>query len=214
MLADFHIHSIYSDGELIPSEIVTRYKERGFDKIAITDHIDHTNTHVLKDIRKVKNKFEGIDVLVGAELTHVSPTKIPDLSRKLKKEGADLIIVHGESPVEPVQEGTNREAVNDQNVDILAHPGCIDPRYVKIAQRNNVFLELTARRGHCLANGYVAGVALDKEANILVNTDAHSPSDFLTKEKAFKIAKGAGLREEKAREVIEENPKKFSKKID
>ena len=38
-LADFHIHSIFSDGTLSIPEIVDYYGERGFGAIAITDHL-------------------------------------------------------------------------------------------------------------------------------------------------------------------------------
>ncbi|MBE6030261.1 MAG: PHP domain-containing protein [Clostridiales bacterium] len=35
---DLHIHTCYSDGAYTPSEIVLRYKDRGYNLIAITDH--------------------------------------------------------------------------------------------------------------------------------------------------------------------------------
>jgi len=39
LLGDFHIHSNFSDGVLTISEIVDLYGSRGFDVIAITDHL-------------------------------------------------------------------------------------------------------------------------------------------------------------------------------
>ncbi len=35
---DFHIHSIYSDGSLTPSQVVRLAKEKQVDIMAITDH--------------------------------------------------------------------------------------------------------------------------------------------------------------------------------
>ncbi len=40
----------------------------------------------------------------------------------------------------------------------------------------------------------------------LLNTDAHSPSDFLTIEQAFEIARAAGLHKKEADRVISKNP--------
>ena len=35
---DYHIHTYYSDGSLSPAEVVTRFKNLGYESIAITDH--------------------------------------------------------------------------------------------------------------------------------------------------------------------------------
>ena len=43
MRADLHTHTVYSDGELIPAELVRRAMVLGHDVIAITDHVDMTN---------------------------------------------------------------------------------------------------------------------------------------------------------------------------
>jgi predicted metal-dependent phosphoesterase TrpH len=39
LLCDFHIHTSASDGELSLGEVIELYGERGFDAIAITDHV-------------------------------------------------------------------------------------------------------------------------------------------------------------------------------
>ena len=43
MRADLHTHTIFSDGELIPAELVRRASDLGHSAIAITDHVDMTN---------------------------------------------------------------------------------------------------------------------------------------------------------------------------
>jgi len=55
------------------------------------------------------------------------PKLFPKLARKAKKLGAQIIVVHGETLVEPVIKGTNWSAVNCPDVDVLAHPGLINP---------------------------------------------------------------------------------------
>jgi len=48
MLADFHIHSTYSDGVLTIPEIVDLYGRNGFGSIAITDHLCEEKTFLGK----------------------------------------------------------------------------------------------------------------------------------------------------------------------
>src|SRR4051794_26126704 len=43
-LADLHVHSNFSDGQMSIAELVDFYGERGFGCIAITDHICETRT--------------------------------------------------------------------------------------------------------------------------------------------------------------------------
>jgi len=54
MLADFHIHSHYSDGVLSISEIVDLFGNKGFKIIAITDHLCEENTFLGKASRILK----------------------------------------------------------------------------------------------------------------------------------------------------------------
>jgi len=42
-ICDFHMHSLFSDGDLLPAEIVRRTQVLGHRAIAITDHADGSN---------------------------------------------------------------------------------------------------------------------------------------------------------------------------
>ena len=85
-------------------------------------------------------------------------------------------------------------AAIEADIDILAHPGLITLEEAALARERGIFLELSARKGHCLANGHVARMALEVGASLIVDTDSHSPSDLITRQQAERIAKGAGLR--------------------
>ncbi|MDL5503665.1 MAG: PHP domain-containing protein, partial [Candidatus Methanoperedens sp.] len=63
-----------------------------------------------------------IRIFSGVEITHVPPAKMPGLVKMARKLGAEVIVVHGETSVEPVPQGTNHSAVS-LDIDILAHPG-------------------------------------------------------------------------------------------
>lgn len=214
---DLHTHSIFSDGSLIPSELVRRAFVHGYKAVAITDHVDFTNIEfVLKNVRKIKNIERELNmrVIVGVELTHVPPAKIASLVKLAKKLGSELIIVHGETLVEPVAKGTNRAAVALPDVHILAHPGLITVEEAELARENDILLELTSRNGHSRSNGHVARIAEEARAQLLVNTDLHDPEDFITREIALEVAMGAGLKAKEASDAIERNPEKLLRRIE
>jgi histidinol phosphatase-like PHP family hydrolase len=212
-LIDLHTHTIFSDGELLPSELVGRAIIHGYEAIAITDHADYTNLEQLIEAAKKAKYLEDewdIRVLAGVELTHVPPRKIAPLAKKAKDLGAEIVVVHGETIAEPVAAGTNAVSAACEYVDILAHPGLISEEDVQTAKENNVCLEITVRNGHNRTNGHVARLSLEIGATLLVNTDTHAPENLITDETALKIAMGAGLTESQAREVFKASARKVA----
>ena len=197
-MIDLHTHTIYSDGVLVPSELVRRAEALGMRAIAISDHGDASNLdYIVPRIAAVcqeLNRVNEIQAVPGIELTHVPPPHIGVLAKEARSLGARVVVVHGETIVEPVAHGTNHAAL-DADIDILAHPGLISEEDVLGAVQKGIFLEITARKGHCLTNGYVAQLAKKHGAKLVLNTDAHQPSDLLTEDEAWKIALGAGLTE-------------------
>jgi histidinol phosphatase-like PHP family hydrolase len=210
-MIDLHVHSTLSDGELIPSEIIRRMAELGNEGVAITDHADFTNIPMILDslskLLECRDEYE-IPVLIGVEITHVPPKLIGRAVELAWREGAEIVVVHGETPVEPVKEGTNYHAVQEE-IDVLAHPGLVDVEVVELAKENGIALEISARRGHCLTNGYVAKVSTEIGCKLVINTDAHSPGDFITTDFAEKILRGAGV-EDTSR--VFENSKRILRK--
>ncbi len=195
-MIDLHTHSLFSDGELLPSELVRRAEVIGYEAIAITDHADLSNLDWivprLIQVCQELNRRWSIRAIPGIELTHNPPEMIPALCLQARTLGAQVVVVHGETIVEPVFPGTNRHAI-EARVDILAHPGLITEEEVILARENGVLLEINARHGHCLGNGHVARLAKKVKASLILNTDAHSPDNLITREKALKVTLGAGL---------------------
>ncbi len=196
-MIDLHVHSVFSDGELVPSEISRRLSELGHEAFAVTDHADFSNMEfIIKSLLKLRELADDYEIrmVAGVELTHIPPKLIPRAVKSARKMGAELVIVHGETIAEPVRAGTNIAAVQEE-IDILAHPGMVDERTAELARENNVFFEITSRKGHCLTNGHVARTAEICGVELVINTDAHSPSDFITKDFARKVLEGAGVRD-------------------
>ncbi len=195
-MIDLHTHSLFSDGELVPSELAQRAWTAGYKTIAITDHADHSNIDfIIPRMVKVCSRITekgGIKVIPGIELTHVHPDDITALAGEARKLGAKIVVVHGQTITEPVPPGTNLAAIK-AGVDILAHPGLITEEEAQLAAKKNVYLEITTRRGHSLTNGHVAGLAKKHQAQLVLDNDAHTPADFVGESMAMKIARGAGL---------------------
>ncbi len=198
-MIDLHTHSLLSDGVLLPSELARRAEEKGYIAMAITDHVDESNFEfVVSSIIKFCQSANGsmkIKVIPGCEITHVPPQNIKKLAKECRKLGAKIIVVHGETPVEPVKTGTNSAAL-ESDIDILAHPGLLTQQQAKVAAERNLAIEITTRQGHCLGNGRVAKLWEKYKFPVVLNTDTHSPDNLVTVAFARTVLLGAGIRED------------------
>ncbi len=193
---DFHSHTFLTDGTASPTDMWTEAAGRGHRALAITDHLAMEDPAPLLDrLRSEARAFEDSPLIpiFGVEVSMVPPRHLARVAHGARQAGAEIVIVHGESPVERTPAGTNRAAVLSGEIDVLAHPGLLSTREAELARENDVFLELSARRGHSLANGHVARTAITAGAALLVDSDAHSPRDLVPYELARRIAAGAGL---------------------
>ena len=215
---DFHVHTILSDGSMIASEVARRAEALDHEAIAITDHADKSNLSILLDglVQAARdiNSFWDIKLLVGVELTHVPKQTIDELARRAKSLGANIVVVHGETPAEPVLRGTNSAAVRSRYVDILAHPGRLTLEDARRAADSNKYAELTAKPGHNETNSHVAAIAAEAGASMLVNTDLHSPADFITQERAYAISVESGLTNDLAITTVRDNPRDILENTD
>jgi histidinol phosphatase-like PHP family hydrolase len=204
-MIDLHTHSLFSDGELLPSELIQRVEALSYDYLGITDHADASNLDWIIPrlvlVTRQVNQYRKVQTVPGVELTHLPPETIPEMAAEARRLGARLVVVHGETLVEPVPQGTNRAAV-EADVDILAHPGLITEEEALLAAKNGVLLEVSTRKGHCLSNGHVVQVARKTGAGLILNTDSHGPGDFVTRSFAMKTALGAGLDEKEFERII------------
>jgi putative hydrolase len=195
-MIDLHTHSLFSDGELLPSELVRRVDALGYSAVAITDHGDASNLDFIipriVQVSQELNASQNVRVIPGVEITHAPPGLMKSLVERSRALGAKLVLIHGESIVEPVAPGTDHAGL-EAGADIIAHPGLITIEEVKRAAECDILLEISARGGHSLTNGHVARLAQAAGAKLLLNSDAHAPRDLMTRDFAAKVAEGAGL---------------------
>lgn len=190
---------------------------KGYAALAITDHTGPGSlARIIKEVSvdcELARAHWGIMVIPGVELTHLPSQAINDTAKKAKELGARLVVVHGETPVEPVEEGTNLAAVRSRYVDILAHPGHMVEEVAEIASENGIFIEITTRRGHSTANAHVAKLAGKAGALMLLNSDTHDEDDLLTDLQAREVLRQAGLSSRKFKQILELNPLKLLQRI-
>ena len=214
---DFHTHTFLSDGVLSPIELIRRALVRGYTAMAVTDHVGIGNLeYVVKtlvvDCEQATKRWD-ILALPGVEITHVPKEDIDLVARTAKGMGAKLVAVHGETPVEPVEPGTNDAALRSDFVDVLAHPGLITYEEARLAAEMGIYLEVSARKGHSLANGHVVKTAKDAGAITVLDSDAHEPDDLLTPDIRNKVARGAGLSDDEVHALLEINPRRLLAKL-
>jgi len=203
-----HMHTTYSDGALIPAELARRMRVHGCRAIAITDHVDISNVDSVTEalVSFVENGDYGLRVLPGVEITNVPPGQIAKVAERARKAGAKIINVHGESIVEPVEDGTNEAAI-DAGVDILVHPGLISLELARKAAATGVALEISGRCGASFTNGHVARMGIEAGAMLVFNSDTHAPRDIMNREMALNVLLGAGLDHEEAEQVFDNSRK-------
>jgi putative hydrolase len=217
VLYDFHCHTYLSDGELSPVELIRTACFNGYTAMAITDHggigfLAERFRELRREIELV-GKYWPIQVLLGVELTHLPPEAIAEAAAEARAVGAQIVVVHGETTAEPVPAGTNLAALRCRDVDVLGHPGLLTAEEAALATSNGTFVEISARRGHCLSNGLVVRECLAAGARLLVDSDGHAPEDLLTEARARSVALGAGVPEARLAEVLLDNPRRLLGKV-
>ncbi|MFA5142949.1 MAG: histidinol phosphate phosphatase domain-containing protein [Candidatus Omnitrophota bacterium] len=195
-MIDLHTHTLFSDGELLPSELVRRAEVKGYKAIALTDHVDSSNIDFVLPrivrVCKVLNRYWNIRAIPGVEITHAPIQEIKGLVKFARKHGAKIVVVHGETISEPVIPGTNRAAI-EAGCDILAHPGLITNSDIELAKKRGVYLEITTRKNHSRTNKRLFRMAKKIGAKLILNNDAHSGDNIVTLSKATSILRAIGM---------------------
>jgi len=193
---DLHTHTLLSDGCLAPAELARRAQVLGAEALVMADHVDQSNVEaVVGALTRAASELGpvlGYTLVAGAEVTHVPPALVADVVERARAAGAGLVLVHGETLVEPVAPGTNRAAI-EAGADVVTHPGPVAAADARLAAERGVALEVSARRGHCLTNGHVVVTAREAGATVVFGSDAHVPEDLCDRPMIERILAGAGL---------------------
>ena len=130
-----HAHTNWSDGRSSIEELVTGARDMGYQYIAITEHsagrgiahglsVDRLREQIA-EIRALNERLKGIRVLTGLEVDIRADGSL-DMPREILAE-LDIVIAAVHSGMNQSEEKmTSRvvEAIENPDVDILAHPTC------------------------------------------------------------------------------------------
>jgi putative hydrolase len=208
VLIDLHSHSILSDGTLSIEEMVAAAERHGYEAYAVTDHAFGNDPHYLDVVSEVRRQIDALrpetpmSLFAGVELTDFAPESIAGAAEAVRRVGAQVVVVHGECPTLDVPPGTNAAAVRCEEVDVLAHPGLISERDADEATVRGIYLELSARQGHCWSNGHVYQTARKSGAFLVVDSDAHEESGLLSVPQVRALIRGAGTSELSLNQVV------------
>lgn len=188
--ADLHIHTIYSDGQVLPETRVWEAWRDGLDLMAITDHPEYMRLALPQDRERAYGRALplaralGLMLIRGAELTTLS-------GPRYMEEDSDHVVafVQDESPFFDDFDPAVRSARDQGAVIIWAHPG---PRWVRDATRllklgwlDGIELRNGGRRGG-KGIGYHRGEplfsevmdwCLEHDLAVIASSDAHWPID-------------------------------------
>ena len=220
---DFHTHTVFSDGGMIPAGLMQRALVRGCLGLAITDHVDSSNLewafgNLLKFVEELGQEWQP-GIVPGADGTTaplntldsdaldknwhlplipgVELTSVPPRKIEAMAQAARSLgarwIVVHGETIMEPVAPGTNRAAIEARVDLLAHPGLITPEDAARAAELGVHLEITTHKGHGMANGWVAQRARESGAKLLLNTDCHISADILDAKQRRAIAFGAGL---------------------
>ena len=197
---DLHCHTTTSDGKQTAEEMALGAHERGMEFLAITDHSathgfgDHvTEDHLrarIEEIRALNERLDGFELLIGTE-TNILPDGSPDYPDDLLAELDWVIASVHTSFAMPRREMTARmvAAVEHPLVDALGHPTGrkIEKRrpyevdmekVIEAAASAGTMIEINGSPNRRDLNDVHARAAAEAGVRILVNSDAHSTTEF------------------------------------
>ncbi len=199
---DLNVHS-RPDGESTIEELTALAKHFGYSGLAITNH---SNTAV----NPVATGTENFEILRGIEIVATSPSKLHGLIGKYRKN-VDVLIVHGGN------ENINRAAVENPNVDVLAHPQMgrqsgLNHILAKSASENNVAIEFNlnaiikgrgGRRVQTLSNFRTnLNIARKYDVPMLITSNASSYFDMRAPREMIAVAGMFGMNNDEASSAL------------
>jgi DNA polymerase (family 10) len=193
---DLHVHSDWSDGRDSIETMALAARDRGYQYLAITDHsggrgIAHgldaeRLRQQMSEIEGLNQRLGGIRIFTGIEVDIRADGSL-DMPDELLAE-LDIVVAAVHSGLNQSQEQMTRRivtAIENPNVDVLAHPTCRllpgrEPvaadmeALFQAAARTGTMLEINAMPSRLDLKDIYAYRARELRVKLVVGTDAHS----------------------------------------
>ncbi len=182
---DYHIHTYYSDGRLSPEEVVTRFKNLGYESIAITDHDGVGGVaEALETGRKL-----GIEVIPGIEFS----TRTAEENIGLHMLGYN-IDTHSRPMLERIEDiRAWREERNDRIIRELADMGYPLTRADLEMRDGQDFIGKPIFARALVNRGYIADVKEAFTEKVFKSSRLRAiKKEVITSDEAISLIRGAG----------------------
>lgn len=179
---DFHMHTVFSDGNVWPTHRILEAWREGLDVIALTDHIEYqphkkdVNTDLNRPYEISKGTAENVDIILikGSEITrnnppgHMNAIFLNDAEALRKEEFMDSF----------------KEAQKQKAFVFWNHPGWRLPNEIPVwSDMHSDLLNQGLFQGIEVVNEFsyyplAFQWALEKGLTIMGNSDVHDPTDY------------------------------------
>jgi DNA polymerase (family X) len=219
MRGDLHVHSDWSDGRASILEMAHAAMAIGYEYIALCDHSPSIGIAGGLDPEKLEQKIEAISAvnkeleLDGTGFTVLAGTEV-DIKADGRLDYADDLLARCDVVVASVHMGLQQteraitgrliSAIENENVDIIAHPTgrIIDQRepyemdmqaVLRAAARTNTVLEINSHPSRLDLNDVNAKAAKEMGVMLCINSDAHDAKQLLNMKYGVNVARRAWL---------------------
>lgn len=193
-MTDFHI--IFSPEAGLESSSILHYASlaglRCVAVVLVSDGSDFDRVASLAAQIRRCSLYAGVEAFAGVELRHVPPALLPDAVKEARTAGGRLVLVHGETICDQVEQGTNFAAI-EAGADILAHPGLIDAESAAFAAEKGVALEFTSCPRHAFTNAHTAAMARRFGCLLVRGSCARRPEEISTRSFWLSVVRGADV---------------------
>ena len=193
---DLHIHTNWSDGEQSVEEMARTAENLGYSYICISDHYgkmkiarslnERQLRKQLKEIDRVNNKLDGIEILKGIEVDIASDGSL-QAEKKVLKE-LDWVVASVHSNLNQTEEEMTERfvaAMESGYVNVIGHPtgrkiGKKKPcqidmdRLFETSKNSRTYLEINSLPERLDLNDAHSKAASEAGCKLVINTDAHN----------------------------------------